>query len=136
MAEKIEKSLQLDGECGRRDFVKYGVAFAAGLVALVRVAAPNAAFAQAATTKPLDPEAPMPKALGYGHDVTKIDPVKWPRRKEAGAEKQACANCILLQSAGLKADGQAGEWGKCSLFPDGLVNVKGWCNSYAAKPGA
>ncbi len=49
MAEKVENSIE---RFGRRDFVKYGVAFAAGLVALVRVASPRDAFAQAAPTKP------------------------------------------------------------------------------------
>ena len=131
MSEKlIESSVH-----SRRDFVKYGAAFAAGLVALVRVASPRGAFAQN-PTKALDPASPMATSLGYSHDATKVDATKFPRRKEPGAEKQLCSNCILLQTPGLKAEGQEGEWGKCALFTDGLVNLKGWCNSYAAKPGA
>ena len=131
MAERSAESIVRS----RRDFVKHGAAFAAGLVALVRIGSPRFAHAQN-PSKALDPAGPIAQSLGYSHDATKVDAVKYPRRKEPGAEKQNCSNCILMQSVGLKAEGQEGEWGKCALFQDGLVNVKGWCNSYAAKPGA
>ncbi|MET0942453.1 MAG: high-potential iron-sulfur protein [Mesorhizobium sp.] len=60
-------------------------------------------------------------------------PCKFPKRAGAEGEKQFCHNCSLLQERSVA--GQQGEFGKCSLFPQGLVHVNGWCNSWTAKPG-
>lgn len=78
---------------------------------------------------------PVATALGYRHDATKVDTAKFPKRAGAEGEKQFCHNCSLLQERGFSVAGQQGEFGKCSLFPQGLVHVNGWCNSWTAKPG-
>lgn len=83
----------------------------------------------------LDESNPVATALGYRHDATKVDTAKFPKRAGAEGEKQFCHNCSLLQERGFSVAGQQGEFGKCSLFPQGLVHVNGWCNSWTAKPG-
>ena len=116
----------------RRNFCKTTLAVLSITPALSLL---NSASAFAADEeKPLDPNSPIPQQLGYNHDAMKVDPVKFPRRKEPGAEKQECGNCILSQGATKKLASAEGDWLKCTLFTDGLVNVKGWCNSYAPRP--
>jgi hypothetical protein len=92
------------------------------------------AHAQAIPTKPVDPAGSTAQALGYVHEATKTDLVKFPKRKGPEGEKQFCNNCMFFQQGGLKAEGMDGEWGKCVLFQDGLVAAKGWCNSWSPKP--
>ncbi|RIL10425.1 MAG: high-potential iron-sulfur protein [Proteobacteria bacterium] len=94
-----------------------------------------AAYAQAAG-KALDENDPTAKALGYVHDAAKTDTAKFPKRKGPEGEKQFCDNCMFYTQGGLKAEGKEGEWGKCTIFPAGLVAAKGWCNSWTLKPGA
>ncbi len=109
--------------------------FCTGLIAAVPVLALSSrVHAQAEPTKPVDEASQMATALGYKSDASKVDLVKFPKRKEAGGDKQFCDNCMFMQKTGLKADGAEGVHGKCALFMDGLVNAKGWCNSWAAKP--
>lgn len=115
----------------RRNFCKKSLSIlvAAPVVATLS----DNAFAQAAPTKALDPANPTAVALGYYEDATKVDTAKWPKKAQPGAA-QSCSNCMLLTKAGLKADGKSGEWGTCGLFPQALVPVNGWCNSWVAKP--
>ena len=125
----------------RRAFIKKGLAVLAAVPvasALERtgvgsVISPSLAHAQ--VTKALPEDHPQASALGYHHDATKVDVKKWAKRAGAEGAKQLCSNCQLLVQTGLKADGQEGDWGKCALFPDGLVNVNGWCNSWVVKAG-
>lgn len=119
----------------RRSFFKN---FLIALAALPAFAGynPRAGFSTAFAadpTKPLDPEAPMPKSLGYTPDNTKVDLVKFPKKAGPDGAKQKCSGCVLFLEGGKKIEGQKGEWGKCGLFPDGLVSADGWCNSFAPK---
>jgi hypothetical protein len=95
------------------------LATAAGTLALVETT-------QAAAAKPhVTLQDPTAIALGYVEDATKVDAKKNPTYK-AGSN---CANC--LQSAGgLASD----AWRPCNLFPNKLVNAKGWCKVYVKKP--
>lgn len=111
----------------RRDFVKkslYIVAAGVGCSMLGKTAEAQA------VTKAVDENAPMAKTLAYVADASKSTN---PLRIKPTAKDQNCGNCMLLQQAGLKADGQSGEWGKCALFQDGLVSTKGWCQSWSPK---
>jgi hypothetical protein len=117
----------------RRDFVKKSLVILSALPVLDALTQ-SSALAQQPPTKPLDPASPQAAALGYVHDAKNTDIVKFPKRTGPEGEKQFCNNCMFLQQGGLKAEGQGGEWGKCALFPDGLVNMIGWCNSWVAKP--
>jgi len=118
---------------GRRSFCRKSLAIISALPVL-HALTPVAGEAQGLPTKPLDPEGPQAKALGYIHDATKVDTAKWPKRAGAEGAKQLCSNCLFYQQGGLKAEGAEGEWGKCAIFADGLVAGNGWCNSWALKP--
>ena len=85
-------------------------------------------------TVPLDPNLPTAKALGYYEDASKVDVAKWPKKAQDKNNQQNCKSCILYVKGGLKAQGRDGEWGVCSLFPQGLVPAMGWCNSWAPRP--
>lgn len=78
------------------------------------------ARAQAAKVDEKDPQA---VALGYKHDSTKVDKVKYPNHVPA----QQCSNCQLFQ-------GKAGEaTGGCPLFAGKVVAATGWCSAYSKK---
>lgn len=117
----------------RRDFMKKTALVAAAAPLVTIGSRSNSAEAQPLPTKAIDEKNPQAVALGYVHDATKTDTVKFPKRKGPEGEKQFCSNCVLLLQSGLKAEGQEGEWGKCAVFLDGLVNAKGWCNSWSLK---
>jgi hypothetical protein len=114
----------------RRNFLKKSL-YILGTVPLLEVGS-SRAWAQ--EMKPLDEGDPQAQALGYKHDATKVDTTKFPKRAQAGGEKQLCSNCVLLLQSDLAAQGAEGtQWGKCALFPQGLVSLNGWCNSWAPK---
>ncbi len=70
---------------------------------------------------------PTASALGYRHDATSVDLVKYPRRAGTDGANQFCSNCSLFL-------GQEGmEWAGCSLFPGKGVNRNGWCSGWVAK---
>lgn len=96
---------------------------------------PRPLFAQGPTGA-VDEKGPQAQALGYYHDVAKVDVAKWPRKGQPESANANCANCQLLLNRGQKVAGMDGEWGLCALFQDGLVNVNGWCNSWVQKQGA
>jgi hypothetical protein len=123
----------LDTRTSRREFVKRSLTILPALPFVGKILYSGPAQAQPLPTKALDPANPTAVALGYVTDATKADTVKFPKRKDPGGDKQFCNSCLLLQQRGLKADGQGGEWGKCAVFIDGLVNVNGWCNSWTPK---
>ncbi len=98
----------------RREFLRIGslaiVSIAAGKS--VRAAGPH-----------LDEKDPTAQSLGYKHDATKVDKVKFAKYR-AG---ETCANCQLYQ-------GKAGEaWGACPIFSGKEVSAKGWCSAYGTK---
>jgi hypothetical protein len=71
----------------------------------------------------LDEKDPQATALGYTHDSTKVDKVKFPKHTVA----QQCNNCQLFQ--GKVAD----AWAPCSIFAGKQVSGKGWCSAYTKK---
>ena len=104
----------------RRTVIKGALA---GLAALPAAALVREAAAQAEMVK-LEESDPQAKALGYVHDASKVDAAKNPMFKE-GSD---CANCLQIQGK----DGE--EWRPCNIFPGKLVNAKGWCKVWVAKP--
>jgi hypothetical protein len=91
-------------------------------------AAPAAPAADAGAGEPkkLDENDPVAKALGYSHDASKVDVAKYPKRAGAEGQKQFCHNCAQFNAG-------ADAWGKCNIFPQGMVNKDGWCNSWVQK---
>lgn len=114
----------------RREFIKKALTIIPAISLVTKI---TPAEAQPLPTKAVDEKSPTAVALGYVHDAKKADTTKFPKRKEVGGDKQFCNNCTLLLQRNLKAEGSDGEWGKCAVFIDGLVNVNGWCNSWTAK---
>lgn len=112
----------------RRSFLKLLPLATVGLLVSSKEAA-----AQALPTAALDEGDAMAKTMGYSADALKVDNAKFPKHSGPEGAKQFCSNCILMTQGGLKVEGKEGEWGKCALFQNGLVNLKGWCNSWAPK---
>jgi hypothetical protein len=112
----------MSNQISRRDAFMC-LATAAGAIATVGVAKTTKA---AAAAKPhVAVNDPTAVALGYIEDATKVDAKKNPMYK-AGS---TCANC--LQSTGGAA---TDAWRPCNLFPNKLVDSKGWCKVYIKKP--
>lgn len=61
--------------------------------------------------------------LGYKHDATKVDKVKFP----AYVTGRNCANCQLFAAKGSE------EWAPCAAVGNKLVNAKGWCAAWVKK---
>ncbi len=74
------------------------------------------------------------KALGYAHDATKVDIVKFPKRAGEAGKTQFCNNCSFAQGEPQVIEGKEGKWMGCTLFPNKVVAEKGWCNTWTAKP--
>ncbi|MCB0353659.1 MAG: high-potential iron-sulfur protein [Bdellovibrionales bacterium] len=91
--------------------------------------------ALAQSVAPIDENAGNAQALGYRHDASQVDTAKFPRRATEEGKKQFCSGCQLFLQGGISIDGKEGKWGKCALFPTGLVNENGWCNSWVPKQG-
>jgi hypothetical protein len=102
---------------GRRDFLK------AGSLAAVSAAIAGGVDNAAAQGAKVDEKEAQAQSLGYKHDATKVDKVKFAKY-QAG---QACANCALYQ--GKPAD----AWGACPIFAGKQVAAKGWCSAYVKK---
>ena len=102
---------------GRRDFLK------AGSLAVVSAAITGSAGKAAAQAARLDEKDAQAQSLGYKHDATKVDKVKFAKYL-AG---QNCANCTLYQGKPTDA------WGACPLFAGKQVAGKGWCSAYVKK---
>ncbi len=75
----------------------------------------------AANAPHLDAKDPAAVALGYVEDAAKVDRQKYP----GFAAGNNCDTCSLLLGKG------GGEYQPCALFPGKLVNVHGWCKSWA-----
>lgn len=106
----------------RRTLLKTALAWLAALpvAGLVREAAAQAAASH------LDEKDPLAVAMGYVHDVKKVDASKEPQYKPGSK----CSNCVQL--TGKEGD----EWRPCNIFPGKLVNANGWCKVWVVKPGA
>lgn len=78
---------------------------------------------------------PTASALGYQHDVSKVDLTKFPKRATAEGKTQFCSNCQFAQGEAKAVDGQEGQWLGCQIIPGKLVAEKGWCNSWIKKAG-
>ncbi len=113
----------------RRDFFKRSVLSAISVPALALLMKPRPAWAE--PTSPVSPSDPTATALGYVSDASKSE----ARAARPEGSKQFCENCILFPNAPHKIDGHEGMWGKCNVIQGGLVNAKGWCKSWAMKPG-
>jgi hypothetical protein len=122
--------------CSRRMFLKGTALALSALPALKILSSGEAALAQAAPTQALDENFPAAAALGYVADASKADTNKFPKRKGPDGAKQFCHTCIFYTQGGLKAASKEGEYGKCTIFPQGLVSANGWCSTWTAKPGA
>ena len=72
----------------------------------------------------LEENDPQAVALGYKHDSTKVDAVKYPKHEAA----QKCSSCQLFQGKATDA------WGPCALFGAKQVAGPGWCSAWVKKP--
>jgi len=102
----------------RRQFIRGGCATALALGGLSM-----SGTASAEGVKLTEDDATA-KALGYKHDATTVDVVKYPKRGDEAGKKQFCNNCALF------AKKEEGDWAPCSLFQNKLVSSKGWCSAW------
>jgi hypothetical protein len=71
----------------------------------------------------LDVHDPAAVKLGYVTNASEVDIKKFPQYVRGSN----CENCLQLQ-------GKAGaDYRPCSLFPDKLVAVSGWCSGWTAE---
>ena len=117
----------------RRNFLKI---IGGTALALPAVLAATKTFAFAEDLKEVSADDPMSKALGYIGDATKVDVEAYPKRAGAEGAKQFCSNCLLLGQGELSIPGKEGTYAKCTVIAAGLVNTKGWCNSWVLKAAA
>jgi hypothetical protein len=82
--------------------------------------------AEADALKPLDPNDPQAKALGFVTDASTVSAASHPTYK-AG---QKCMTCAQYQGKATDATGG------CNIFAGHSVPAGGWCSVWAAKPGA
>jgi hypothetical protein len=112
-----------DRRYDRRTVLKSALA---GLAALPAAGLVARSAAAADGPPRLDEKDPLAVAMGYVHDVKKVDANKVPQFKPGSK----CVNC--LQLTGKEGD----EWRPCNIFPGKLVNANGWCKVWVPKPGA
>ncbi len=103
---------------GRRDFLRVGSL----AIASIAIAATAGRVARAAAPR-VDEKDPVAQSLGYKHDATMVDKVKFPKYKDG----QLCRNCTLYQ--GKPTD----PWAPCPIFQGKEVSAKGWCSAYVKK---
>lgn len=115
----------------RRNFLKHS-AVTVGSVSLLRIVG-EGSFVRAQDLQPVDESSPTAAALGYKHDAEKVDVAKFPKRATPESKTQHCENCSFFSAGGQKVVGHEGSWGKCTIFPTGLVAAKGWCNTWTLK---
>jgi hypothetical protein len=68
----------------------------------------------------LDVKDPTAVALGYVENASQVDLKKYPDY----AQGSICENCLQLQGS------PGNNYRPCSLFPDKLVSVSGWCKGW------
>jgi hypothetical protein len=69
----------------------------------------------------VDENEPKATAIGYRHDTTKVDQVRYPKHEPS----QQCHNCLAFAP-----EKPGDKWGECDLMSDRLVHRTGWCSSY------
>lgn len=116
----------------RREFIRSSAVGLAVLPGVAVLGNATRAFAQGEEVVALD--SPTAVALGYVHDATKADVVKFPKKAAADGAGQLCSNCMFAVGAAKAVAGQEGQWVGCQLFPGKVVNNAGWCNSWTKKP--
>ena len=78
---------------------------------------------RAAEPQKLDVKDPAATAVGYVENAAQVDVKKFP----AYVKGNNCENCLQLQ-------GKAGsDYRPCSLFPEKLVAINGWCSGWTAE---
>ena len=113
----------------RRHFLKYAL--------LAAVALPMTGYLVACTKKEgggdlpegqkaLDENDATANALGYKHSAAAVDTAKFPKKAAQDGASQKCSNCAQYNSVNA-------AWGRCNIFPQGLVAAEGWCNSWVLK---
>ena len=117
----------------RRDFLKVITAAVVAAPVCSTIIKPKRVYALDVPKVAVDPESAKAKQFGYHEDASKVDVTKYPKRAGAEGEKQLCSNCQLLTQSGLKAEGKEEAYGFCTLFTEGLVAEKGWCNMWVQK---
>lgn len=117
----------------RRSFLKNSVIAVGSVSVLSKILDNHEAYAQ--SVAPVDESNPTALALGFKHDASQVDEAKFPKRATEQGKKSSCNSCMFYSQGGQKVEGKDGDYGKCTLFPTGLVNSKGWCNSWTLKPG-
>jgi hypothetical protein len=66
---------------------------------------------------------PAAMKVGYVEEASRVDRKKYPKYIAGNI----CDNCLLLQ-------GKPGNtFRPCSLFPNKLVKIGGWCSSWSAE---
>ena len=118
----------------RRDFFKKVTLLIASVPALSVILSActkneSAGDAPPAGQNTLSETDPVAQALGYKQNGAQVDTVKFPKKAGPDGASQQCQSCAQFT-------GVNGSWGKCNIFPQGLVNSKGWCNSWSAKAKA
>ena len=116
----------------RRSFISRSLFFLAALplsnfLSLSNLwAAKKKEIAPPAGETPVSEADAVASAVGYKHEVSKIDFTRYPQRKKPDAKNQFCDNCALYTKLN---EG----WGRCQLITAGVVNSKGWCGSWSKK---
>jgi High potential iron-sulfur protein len=86
-------------------------------------AALGARASRGADPTKLDVHDPAAIALGYVENASQVDGKKFPKYVPGSN----CDNCLQLQ-------GKPGNnYRPCSLFPEKLVSVSGWCSGWTAE---
>jgi hypothetical protein len=116
----------MDDFKSRRDFLKGIFLSTAGALLLKSRLGFAAPADLPAGQKALSESDPSAMRLGYKHNAKDIDFAKFPKRKDPAAKDQLCKSCMFYTPAN-------SHWGKCNLFPAGLVSNEGWCMSWVKK---
>jgi hypothetical protein len=118
----------------RRSFLRRGLVCVSAVSAVATYSGVVQLAQAEGDLKALSTEDPMAKALGYVTDSSKVDSAELTKKGQPDASKQNCSFCVLFKDGGRSVAGADGEYGTCALFQNGLVNSKGWCQSWAANP--
>ena len=100
-------------QAARRRWLKLGSLAVLGIAATA-----------SAQPKRVDENEQQAQALGYKHDVAKVDKAKFKNFQPG----QLCSNCNLFKGA------ESAAWGPCDIFAGREVNAKGWCTAWVKKP--
>ena len=105
----------------RREAFKRAGAFSAAVAAYNVARADSNALTD---LERLEENSPMAHALGYKHDASDVDNIKFPQRNSAS---KICESCHLYQAV------PDTEWGVCGLFARKVVSASGWCTAWVER---